>query len=513
MKRLPSVKLCRRFLSLNGPGLEHFIANNNASVNYDVTAVPYLEKMKVERKVYIETYGCQMNFNDSEVVLGILSKDGNYRRASGLEDADVILLMTCAIRENAELKIWNRLDVLRSLEKKLGKNLVVGVLGCMAERLKTELLEKKRNVDVVCGPDAYRDLPRLLRGAEDGQNGINVLLSADETYADVAPVRIDSTKKSAFVSIMRGCNNMCAFCIVPFTRGRERSRPVQSIVDEVRMLRDQGVKEITLLGQNVNSYLDESVNTISLNHNQIMSEGFKTVYKPKLSGLRFSHLLDQISSAVPDIRIRFTSPHPKDFPDDLLYLMKERSNVCKQIHLPAQSGSSSVLERMRRGYTREAYLQLIEHIRSIVPNCHFSSDFIVGFCGETESEHEATLSLVKAVDYDMAYMFAYSMREKTMAHRRYQDDVPEDVKQRRLRELVDTFYSGLAQKVLKSIGSLEEILIEGSSKKNKKMLSGRTDGIRTVVFDPKDKEISIGDLVKVRITHVSGTTPIAELVD
>lgn len=475
---------------------------------------PYLVQNQVDRrKVFLETYGCQMNFNDTEIVLGILKNHGGFDRASSVEAADIVLLMTCAIRENAESKIWNRLDSLRAYERNSGKNLTIGVLGCMAERLKETLLEKKKNVDIVCGPDAYRSLPGLLQKAEMGQAGVNVMLSFDETYADVAPVRLDDSKMTSFISIMRGCDNMCAFCIVPFTRGRERSRPIESIVEETLSLRDQGVKEITLLGQNVNSYRDESQQS-SLAESMPMSEGFKTVYRPKLGGLRFSSLLDRVSQAVPDVRIRFISPHPKDFPDDLLYLMKERSNICKQIHLPAQSGSTAVLERMRRGYSREAYLALVEHIRSLIPNVTLSSDFIVGFCGETEQDHLDTLSLVQQVDYDMAYMFAYSMREKTMAHRRYSDDVPEEVKQRRLRELIDTFYSGLVRKSQSLVGAEEVVMIDGPSKKDPGMFAGRTDGNRTIVFSPSQKhKLAPGDLVRVKITSISGSTPVGEVID
>lgn len=508
--------ISKAFSASLGPGLQHFISNSLKSkleVNdgqFDSTLAPYITKPDLPRRIYIETYGCQMNFNDTEIVLGILGKHGGFVRADAPENADVVLLMTCAIRENAETKIWNRLDVLRSLERKLGRNLVIGVLGCMAERLKEDIMEKKRYVDVVCGPDAYRSLPGLLQAADSGQQGINVVLSFDETYADVAPVRIDHNSKSAFISIMRGCDNMCSYCIVPFTRGRERSRPIDSIVNEAISLRDQGVKEITLLGQNVNSYRDQSSQSFGAEPTNL-SSGFKSIYRPKVGGLRFSDLLEKVADAVPEVRIRFTSPHPKDFPDELLYLMRDKGNICNQIHLPAQSGSNHVLEKMRRGYTSEAYLELVDHIRSIIPQVSLSSDFIVGFCGETDSDHGQTLDLVRQVDYDMIYMFAYSMREKTMAHRRYNDDVLEAVKQQRLRELIDLFYSGLAKKVQRTIGSTEQILVEGPSKKNSEMLAGRTDGNKTVVFSPpKNRSISPGDVITVRITDVSGSTPIGE---
>lgn len=471
------------------------------------------------RRVYIETYGCQMNHNDTEIVSGILKRSGGYSISKDVEEADIVLLMTCAIREKAEAKIWARLDALNGIERRRRGNMTVGILGCMAERLKTELMERKRNVDIVCGPDAYRDLPRLLERAFTGISGINVMLSADETYADIAPVRMDPTRRTAFVSIMRGCNNMCAFCIVPFTRGRERSRPIDSVVDELKRLSSEGVKEVTLLGQNVNSYCDDSVlDDVPRTPNDLLSRGFKTVYKPKVGGRRFTDLLDKVSLIDPEMRIRFTSPHPKDFPDDLLYLMKERPNICKQIHLPAQSGSSSVLESMRRGYSREAYLELVEHIRSILPNVSLSTDLISGFCGETESDHQDTLSLLRLVKFDMAYMFAYSMREKTMAHRRYQDDVTEEVKQRRLSEVISQFYSILTEKVKLSVGQDELVLVEGPSKKDKTFLSGRSDSGKMIVFPAvpieKTGEFSkqiprVGEYVQVKVTSTTGATPMA----
>jgi len=349
-----------------------------------------------------------------------------------------------------------------------------------------------------------------LQVAESGQQGINVMLSMDETYADISPVRLDPTKSSAFISIMRGCNNMCSFCIVPFTRGRERSRPVNSIVEEARQLAHQGVREITLLGQNVNSYCDETTTTLS---QPILSPGFSSTCKPK-PGLRFIDLLDQVSSSVPQTRIRFTSPHPKEFPDPLLYLMRDRSNICKQIHLPVQSGSTPVLERMRRGYSREAYLELVARIREILPTVSLSTDVISGFCGETEEDHQATIDLIRQVSYDMAYMFAYSMREKTSAHRKFTDDVPDDIKQRRLREVIDTFQQGLGKKIYSFIGKEEIVLVNGPSRKNKTELSGTTDGNRTVVFMKQEietgegqvRDIQVGDWVKVMVMGVSGTT-------
>lgn len=577
----------------------------NAAEHIPNPIPPYLKRgkdniptIRYPRKVFIETYGCQMNFGDSEIVLSVLNnsrefnkEEGDYLRTMDIDEAEVILLMTCAVRDNAEGKIFSRLDQLAPM-KKQGKLRTVGVLGCMAERLKEKLFDLRGHVvDVICGPDAYRDLPRLLDGASlSGQRGVNVMLSMDETYADIAPVRLDESKHSAFVSIMRGCNNMCAFCIVPFTRGRERSRPIQSIVDEVKRLRDQGVKEITLLGQNVNSYHDESGNRpatteveTSLGHDHShhhdhdhgcgvnvshhkrnpdsstpkvvsaadlanrprrrsnltaeeaeeapMSKNFKTVYKvPKITAnsKRFVQLLEALADVDPNVRIRFTSPHPKDFPDGLLQLMRDRENICKQIHLPAQSGSTTMLERMRRGYSREAYLDLVGHIREIVPNVALSSDFIVGFCDETEEEHKQTLDLVEKVGYQMAYMFAYSMRPGTMAHRRYEDNVPAEVKQRRLQELIDLFYKQQLEQTVKELintGREEIVLVEGRSKKSEAFLQGKIDNGRTVVFprnvlpyqdaygnrDPSQARApEIGDWVAVKLIDKRGTTPIGE---
>lgn len=487
----------------------------------------------IKRRVYIETYGCQMNFNDSDIVRAILKESGNYVIDPLIQEnnpPDVILLMTCAIREGAESKIWNRLDTLRAIQKIHKRHIKIGLLGCMAERLKQEILERKRFVDIVCGPDAYRDLPRLLIDAENGQAAINIMLSADETYADIAPVRQDLEKKTAYVSIMRGCNNMCAFCIVPFTRGRERSRPMSSILDEIKRLSDEGIKEVTLLGQNVNSYLDKTTSSclvpdeVNFEKEDTMSRGFTSVFKRPVynSKGRFTELLDKVSLIDPSMRIRFTSPHPKDFPDDLLFLMRDRSNICKQIHLPVQSGSTSVLERMRRGYSREAYLQLVDHIKSIIPNVSLSTDIIAGFCGETESEHSETIDLIKKVDYEMAYMFSYSMREKTMAHRRYSDDIPDSTKASRLAEIINVFYTGLTEKINQnSIGKSELVLVEGPSKKSSEYLCGRSDGGRMIVFPKKNIRIreSInkneripipGEFVRVKIEKILGATPVGE---
>lgn len=472
-------------------------------------------------RIYHETYGCQMNVNDMEIVLSIMKKSGYDEIVSDPESAEIIFINTCAIRDNAEQRVWQRLNYFWFLKRHWKSNVAIGrsqslrppkvvVLGCMAERLKEKILDSDKMVDVVCGPDAYRDLPRLLEEVDYGQKGINTLLSLEETYADINPVRISKNSISAFVSVMRGCNNMCSFCIVPFTRGRERSRPVESIIREVGELYKEGVKEVTLLGQNVNSYNDTSAveTDVEPGSNWKLSDGFSSRCKIKNTGLRFADLLDQLAVEYPEMRFRYTSPHPKDFPDELLYVMRDRYNICKSIHLPAQTGSSTVLERMRRGYTREAYLELVDKIRKIIPDVGITSDFICGFCGETEEEHKDTLTLVRAVGYDMAYMFAYSMREKTHAHRNYQDDVPEPIKQRRLTELIEAFRESTGQCYDKQIGTIQLVLVEGPNKRAPETeLIGKTDRGHRVSFttlplldcECVNRNPKIGDYVEVRI--------------
>lgn len=377
---------------------------------------PYLQSIDVSgqnRKVFFDVYGCQMNVNDTEIVWSIL-KSQDYQKTTDIKEADVILLMTCSIREGAEDKIWNRLFHLGAMKKKRSKKrspIQIGLLGCMAERLKTKIVEQESGVDVVAGPDSYKDLPRLLALGKNGVSAINVLLSLDETYADLMPVKLDQNSITAYVSIMRGCDNLCTYCIVPFTRGRERSRPIDSIEREVRTLVvQQGIKEVTLLGQNVNSFRDMSMEPQNPEAAELVP-GFKTVYKTKVGGLRFAELLERIANVSPELRIRFTSPHPKDFPNAVLEVIRKYPNICNSLHIPAQSGSSSVLERMRRGYTREAYLELITQIRETLPDVTLSSDFICGFCGETDEEFHETLTLMEQVKYNVAYLFAYSMRE------------------------------------------------------------------------------------------------------
>ncbi|PNJ57434.1 CDK5RAP1 isoform 5 [Pongo abelii] len=522
-----------------GPTFQHFLKSASAPQEKLSTEVedppPYLtmdELLGRQRKVYLETYGCQMNVNDTEIAWSILQKSG-YLRTSNLQEADVILLVTCSIREKAEQTIWNRLHQLKALKTRRPRSRVplrIGILGCMAERLKEEILNREKMVDILAGPDAYRDLPRLLAVAESGQQAANVLLSLDETYADVMPVQTSASATSAFVSIMRGCDNMCSYCIVPFTRGRERSRPIASILEEVKKLSEQvillprppkvlglqGLKEVTLLGQNVNSFRDNSEvqfnNAVPTN----LSRGFTTNYKTKQGGLRFAHLLDQVSRVDPEMRIRFTSPHPKDFPDEVLQLIHERENICKQIHLPAQSGSSRVLEAMRRGYSREAYVELVHHVRESIPGVSLSSDFIAGFCGETEEDHIQTVSLLREVQYNMGFLFAYSMRQKTRAYHRLKDDVPKEVKLRRLEELITVFREEATKANQTSVGCTQLVLVEGLSKRSATDLCGRNDGNLKVIFPDAEMEdvnnpglrvrAQPGDYVLVKITSASSQT-------
>lgn len=515
------VKVHSSRLPGSGPGLADFIRESRAggddegnhvagaAARQEVSemnfpAIRSLEELEDEqflhenqqRKFFIETYGCQMNSADSEIVRAILLEN-QYTPARSQEDADIILLNTCAVRDNAEAKIWNRLEqirqvkakLLRTQSKKAPKQLpTVGVLGCMAERLKTQLLESDKMVDLVVGPDAYRDIPNLLRVVRGGSSAVNVQLSLDETYADIAPVRSDPESPSAFVSIMRGCNNMCSYCIVPFTRGRERSRVMNSIVDEVRALRDQGVKEVVLLGQNVNSFHDKKSEGASENgRGYVAAEGFVNMFRSRDTlGFRFVDLLDEVSRVDPEVRIRFTSPHPKDFPDEVFELMNERFNICSSIHMPAQSGSSTMLSRMRRGYTREAYIALVDNMRARIPGVAISSDFIAGFCGETPAEHDDTLSLMRRVCYDQAFMFAYSVRARTHAAHRMEDDVPSDVKLRRLQQVIDTYSDVITKKnKVEDSDRLHLVLVQGASRRSsdeKPMLTGLTDTHKRCVF-------------------------------
>lgn len=434
----------------------------------------------MNKKFYIETYGCQMNFADTEVVNSILMEDG-MTPVKTAEEADVIFVNTCSIRENAETRVWNRLKEFRSIKKEK-KHLTVGVMGCMAERVKEKIIDQEQLVDIVVGPDAYRDLPNLLAEVDDGRKAVNVLLSLEETYADITPVRTSGNGLTAFVSIMRGCDNMCAFCVVPFTRGRERSRPMESILREVQQLSDEGYKEVTLLGQNVNSY--------------------------KYQDIDFTRLMDEASKVDPEMRFRFSSPHPKDFPEPLLHLIAERPNLCNYIHIPAQAGSDTMLERMRRPYTREQYLKLTDRMREIIPGVSLSTDIIAGFCGETEEEHRGTMTLMEKVEYDLAYMFAYSERERTLAHRKYEDDVPEKVKKRRLSEIITQQMNIQEKRNNNEIGNIHLVLAEGTSKKSDEQLSGRSDTNKMVVFDREHYQK--GDYVAVEIKSCTSATLIGK---
>jgi len=438
------------------------------------------------RNVYIETYGCQMNVSDSEIVAAVLRENG-FGLTRDPDRADVVLLNTCAIREHAEQKVRRRLDVFRAKKRKENPDLTLGVLGCMAERLRKKLLEQEHLVDLVVGPDAYRDLPRLLAVAgESGQAAVNVQLSREETYADIAPVRYDSNGCAAFVSIMRGCDNMCAFCVVPFTRGRERSRPVASILDECARLVEQGYREVTVLGQNVNSY-------------RFTQDGLE---------VGFPELIHRISLISPKLRVRYSTSHPKDCSDELLHVHRERANVCNYIHLPVQHGNTEMLQRMLRTYTRDEYLGLIERARAICPGISFSTDIIAGFCGESEAEHQDTLSLLEEVQFDHAYMFMYSERPDTYAARKYTDDVSEEVKKRRLSEII-ALQSGIAlENNRQDVGRTHTVLVEGPSKRSDAQLCGRTDTNKMVVFDGRD--FQRGQYVDVRITGCTSATLMGE---
>ncbi len=451
-----------------------------------------------QKTFYIESYGCQMNVSDSEIVGAILSEKG-FQLAQKAEQADLILLNTCAIRDNAEQKIRYRLRELKQLKKQ--KNTIVGVLGCMAERLKNQLLEEEQLVDIVAGPDAYRSLPDLVEEAEDGKKAVNVILSKEETYADISPVRLNSNGVTAFISIMRGCDNMCSFCVVPFTRGRERSRNPYSILKEVEDLLKQGYKEVTLLGQNVDSYYWNGDGA----KKDLLKKG------QDKNAITFAKLLKMVAEADTQLRIRFSTSHPKDMTDEVLEVMAQYPNICKYIHLPVQSGSNPVLERMNRGYTAEWYLSRIEAIRRYMPDCAISTDIIAGFCGETEADHQATLDLMNAVKFDFAYMFMYSERPKTLAERKYKDDVPEEVKKNRLNEIIALQQQHSAEKVQQQVGKIHEVLIEGDSRKSSEMWMGRNSQNVVVVFPKKHHQK--GEYVKVLATHCTSTTLIGESIE
>ncbi|RAJ05267.1 tRNA-2-methylthio-N6-dimethylallyladenosine synthase [Chitinophaga skermanii] len=447
------------------------------------------QDMTLAKKFYIESYGCQMNFNDSEIVASILQQEG-YGATRNFEEADLVLLNTCSIREKAEQTVRKRLTEFRKF-KRDKPGLLVGVLGCMAERLKSKFLDEEKLVDMVVGPDAYRTLPALISEAETGQKSINVLLSREETYADISPVRLDSNGITAFVSIMRGCNNMCSFCVVPFTRGRERSRDPLSIEAEARDLFERGYREVTLLGQNVDSYYyvnDDNTETIN-----------------------FANLLERVALISPLLRVRFSTSHPKDITDEVLHTMAKHENICKYIHLPVQSGSTRILQLMNRTYTREWYIKKVERIREILPECALSTDIIVGFCTETEEDHKDSMDMMEFARYDLAYMFAYSERPGTLAARRYQDDIPEDVKKRRLTEIVTIHRVHSLEAMQRDVGKTLKVLIEGESKRSKDDLFGRTDQNKVVVF-PRENYAK-GQYVMVKVHDCTAGTLLGTAVE
>ncbi len=445
------------------------------------------------RKLYIESYGCQMNFADSEIVASILLDQG-FETTGDYKEADVVFINTCSIRENAEQRVRNRLSQFGA-EKRRNPKLIVGVLGCMAERLKSQFLEEEKLVDVVVGPDAYRELPQLLDEVESGHKAINVLLSREETYADISPVRLNGNGITAFISIMRGCDNMCSFCVVPFTRGRERSRDPHSILAEAQDLFDRGYKEVTLLGQNVDSYKWRGAD---------VAEHEEGVEKPQIE-VNFAQLLEKVALLSPDLRVRFSTSHPKDITDEVLYTIAKYDNICNYIHLPVQSGSSRVLELMNRTYTREWYMNRIDAIRSIIPDCAISSDIIAGFCTETEEEHQETLSIMDYVGYDFAFTFSYSERPGTLAARKFADDIPEEVKKRRLSEILVKQQASSLYRLQQFVGKTMRILVEGTSKKSDKDFCGRNDQNAMVVF-PATEGIKPGQYVNVYIDRCTSAT-------
>lgn len=451
------------------------------------------------KKLFLESYGCAMNFSDSEIVASIL-KDEGYTTTNEYTEADIIFVNTCAIREGAEQRVRKRLTDFRKV-KRTNPDLIVGVLGCMAERLKSKFLEEEKLVDIVVGPDAYRSLPTLIESAESGQKAVNVLLSKEETYADIAPVRLGSNGITAFISITRGCDNMCSFCVVPFTRGRERSRDPETIVHEAKELFDKGYKEVTLLGQNVDSYLWTGG---GLKKENITTEELK-------SATTFAQLLEKVALINSDLRVRFSTSHPKDMGDDVLHMISKYENICNSIHLPIQSGNTRILEMMNRGYSKEWYVDRVKAIRSIIPDCGITTDIITGFCSETEDEHKDTMALMEYVKFDFAYMYAYSERPKTLAERKYKDDVPEDVKLKRLQEIVALQQKHSGFNTNASVGKVFKVLAERVSKKSENELSGRNSQNTSVVF-PKGNH-KPGDYVNVLITECTTATLIGKVVD
>lgn len=459
------------------------------------------EKQGNNKKLFLESYGCQMNFSDSEIVASILNDEG-YNTTSSVDDADLILLNTCSIREKAEQTVRMRLSQFKNLKKEK-PHLTVGVLGCMAERLKTKLLEEEQLVDLVVGPDAYRDLPNLLKETDGGRDAINVILSKEETYADINPVRLGGSGVTAFVTITRGCDNMCTFCVVPFTRGRERSRDPHSIIEECKNLAENGYKEITLLGQNVDSYLWFGGGPKKDFH--------KASELQQSTATNFAKLLDMVATAVPEVRIRFSTSNPHDMTAEVFHMIAKHPNICNYVHLPVQSGSNRILEKMNRQHTREEYLDLIKKAKEIVPDIAFSQDIMVGFCTETEEDHQDTLSLMREVGYDYGYMFAYSERPGTPAHKKMEDDIPADIKQRRLAEVIALQGELSRQRMESYTGKVHQVLIEGISKKNKNQWKGRISQNAVCVFDKKEGQ-KLGDFVEVFVNGNTQGTLLGEVV-
>lgn len=490
-----------------------------------------LDKKGDGKKLYIESYGCQMNFADSEIVASILSETG-FETTPNYQNADVIFINTCSIRENAEQRVRNRLSQF-GVEKRRNPKLVVGVLGCMAERLKSKFLEEEKLVDVVVGPDAYRDLPKLITEVEDGRKAVNVILSREETYADISPVRLTGNGISAFISITRGCDNMCSFCVVPFTRGRERSRDPKTIINEARQLFEQGYREVTLLGQNVDSYhwkdgqeiknkaddLQDEMNTLTgdalleaLVNKTDLPEKRGNHSNEQLEGsVNFAQLMAMVAEISPELRVRFSTSHPKDITDEVLHTIAKYDNICNYIHLPAQSGNSRILKLMNRTYDREWYIDRVDAIKRIIPGCAISTDIITGFCTETEEEHQDTLSLMDYVTYSFAYQFAYSERPGTLAARRYKDDVPEEVKLRRLNEVIQKQQEGSHRYIQNFVGKTVKVLIEGFSKKSDKEYRGRNDENVMVVF-PVTDFVKPGEYANVLIERCTIATLIGKIV-
>ncbi len=452
------------------------------------------------KKLFIESYGCQMNFSDSEIVASILANEG-YNTTQNLEEADLVLVNTCSIRDKAEQTIRKRLEKYNAV-KSINPSMKVGVLGCMAERLKSKFLEEEKIVDMVVGPDAYKDIPNLLKDVGEGRDAINVILSKEETYGDIAPVRLNSNGVTAFVSITRGCDNMCTFCVVPFTRGRERSREPQSIMEEIKDLHERGFKEITLLGQNVDSYLWYG--------GGLKKDFVKATEMQKATAVDFAQLLDMCATSYPKMRFRFSTSNPQDMHEEVIHVMAKHHNICKYIHLPVQSGSTRILHEMNRQHTREEYMDLVDRIYKIIPEISLSQDMITGFPTETEEDHQDTLSLMEHIKYDFGYMFAYSERPGTMAARKMEDDVPEPVKKRRLQEIVDLQQRIAMERTKRFVGQTVEVLIEKTSKRSDEHWSGRNSQNTTVVF-PKEN-YKVGDFVLVKVNDCTSATLIGEAV-